>query len=165
LSFLQANPPGNALDLGCGTGTNVITIARHGWQVTGIDFVPRAVGQARRKARQAGVQADIRVGDVTRLDDLTGPFDLILDLGCFHSLDPAGRKAYLRNIQRLLASRGVYLLYAFFAGPNSSIPGITAEDVRAITSQLKLESRQDGSDSRRGRPSAWFILRKAAVDG
>ena len=38
--------PQKALDLGCGTGTNSIYMARHGWDVTGIDFVPRAVSIA-----------------------------------------------------------------------------------------------------------------------
>ncbi|MFQ6101503.1 MAG: class I SAM-dependent methyltransferase [Anaerolineae bacterium] len=33
-------PPGRALDLGCGTGTNGITLARHGWEVVG--YVPVA---------------------------------------------------------------------------------------------------------------------------
>ena len=37
----QALPPGRALDLGCGTGTNAIYMARHGWDVTGADLVGR----------------------------------------------------------------------------------------------------------------------------
>lgn len=36
-------PPATALDLGCGTGDNSIYLAQHGWQVTGVDFVPKIV--------------------------------------------------------------------------------------------------------------------------
>ena len=35
MEFIARTPPGKALDLGCGTGTNAITLARHGWQVDG----------------------------------------------------------------------------------------------------------------------------------
>ncbi|TFG49883.1 MAG: class I SAM-dependent methyltransferase, partial [Anaerolineales bacterium] len=64
--FLEENSPGRALDLGCGTGTNVITLAEHGWQVTGIDYVPKAIRIARQKARRKGYQSEVKflVGDV-----------------------------------------------------------------------------------------------------
>src|SRR6267378_7272369 len=62
--------PGIAIDLGCGTGTNSIYLAQHGWDATGIDFVPRAIKAARRKAAAAGVSPRFMVGDVTRLTDL-----------------------------------------------------------------------------------------------
>jgi 2-polyprenyl-3-methyl-5-hydroxy-6-metoxy-1,4-benzoquinol methylase len=66
IGFIATHPPGRALDLGCGTGTNVITLAQHGWQVTGVDFARKAIVMGKRKVRQAGVNADLRVGDVTK---------------------------------------------------------------------------------------------------
>ena len=51
---------GVALDLGCGTGTNVIFMAQHGWQATGIDFVAQAIRTARRKALRLGMQERTR---------------------------------------------------------------------------------------------------------
>src|SRR4030066_306033 len=74
LAHIERHPPGRALDLGCGTGTNVITLAQHGWQVTGVDFAWRAIRQAQRKAKRAGVLVDLRVGDVTRLEGGGPPF-------------------------------------------------------------------------------------------
>ncbi|MFW5709655.1 MAG: class I SAM-dependent methyltransferase [Chloroflexota bacterium] len=46
---VQELAPGGALDLGCGTGTNVRYLLEHGWQANGIDFVPQAVEQAQVK--------------------------------------------------------------------------------------------------------------------
>src|SRR6266480_276486 len=48
-------PPGRALDLGCGTGTTAVYMASHGWQMTGVDFVPKAIRVARAKASVAGL--------------------------------------------------------------------------------------------------------------
>ena len=36
-------PSGRALDLGCGTGTNVLYLARHGFEVVGVDVSPLAI--------------------------------------------------------------------------------------------------------------------------
>ncbi|MDK1118669.1 MAG: methyltransferase domain-containing protein [Anaerolineae bacterium] len=41
--FIKNNPAGAAIDLGCGTGTNLIRLAQAGWDVTGVDFVARAI--------------------------------------------------------------------------------------------------------------------------
>src|SRR5438034_5336187 len=51
----SALPPGRALDLGCGTGTDSVYLALHGWDVTGVDMVPKALAAARRRAVVAGV--------------------------------------------------------------------------------------------------------------
>jgi SAM-dependent methyltransferase len=157
LDFLARHPPGRALDLGCGTGTNVLTLAQHGWQVCGVDFAWQAIFLARRKARQAGVQADLRVGDVTLLKGIHGPFDLVLDIGCFHSLPGAGRAAYLRNLTRILAPQGFFLLYAFLGSSAAGSPGLQPTDLAALESSLALVRRQDGQD-RGQQPSAWFTF-------
>src|SRR5262249_26769783 len=42
--------PGRALEVGCGTGTNAIYLAQHGFEVTGVDISPLAVENARAKS-------------------------------------------------------------------------------------------------------------------
>lgn len=82
--------PGRALDAGCGTGRLAVQLAGHGWQVTGVDGVERALSQARKRAVSAGVsnRASFIRGDVARLDAVLGEssFDLITDVGCLHGL-------------------------------------------------------------------------------
>jgi len=110
MEFIAQYPPGRALDLGCGTGTNVITLAQHGWQVIGVDYVGRALQQARKKARQANVTADFQVDDVTKLKNITGVFDLVLDIGCFHSLGTDEKRVYIHNLERLTTSGSIYVM-------------------------------------------------------
>jgi cyclopropane fatty-acyl-phospholipid synthase-like methyltransferase len=158
--FITSHDPGRALDLGCGTGTNVITLAKHDWRVTGIDFIPRAIRSARRKTALAHVEADLRIGDVTKLDDIQGPFDLILDIGCYHSLSPLGMQAYRQNIRRLLSPGGSFLLYLFFKTEAGSGTGATETDLLPFSEFLSITERQDGTD-RETRKSSWLFYEKA----
>ncbi|MEW5829281.1 MAG: class I SAM-dependent methyltransferase [Chloroflexota bacterium] len=157
--FIATHDPGRALDIGCGSGTNVVALAEAGWQVTGVDFAPQAVKKARAKVRQAGVSADLRVGDATQLKGITGPFDLALDIGCFHGLG-AGKVDYLAALDRVLAPGGSWLMYGFFKSPpDHAGPGLAAPDLGLIHAHFALISRQDGFDKHQ-RPSAWFLYQK-----
>ncbi len=160
LDFIATHPPGRALDMGCGTGTNVVTLAKHGWVVTGVDFTPQAIRKARQKVQRDQLQVDLRVDDVTRLNALRGPFDLVLDMGCFHSLASGKRQAYLANIARLLAEEGTFLLYTFLgSGYGKTGPGSSEDDLRLISQNLHIVARKDGNE--RGiRPSAWLTIQK-----
>jgi SAM-dependent methyltransferase len=155
MEFIANSPPGQALDLGCGTGTNVITLAQHGWRTTGIDFSWKAIWAARKKARQAGVKAKFHVGDVIRLEKFQGPFNLVLDIGCYHNLSSEGQAKYRANLERLLATGGVYLLYTFVRPDEQAGKGLSPREVSDLGATLVLDSRQDGSD-RGSRTSAWF---------
>ncbi len=160
LDFIDNHNPGRALDLGCGTGTNAITLAKHGWDVTAVDFVKRAINLARQNAQQYGVKVDLRVENVTRLESITGKFDLILDMGCFHSLPPSTRQAYILKIDQLITDSGTFLLYLFMKSvPDWPGPGASDADIRFITQNLNLVQRKDGTE-RGERPSAWLTLHK-----
>jgi ubiquinone/menaquinone biosynthesis C-methylase UbiE len=164
LDFIQNHKPGRAIDLGCGTGTNVITLARAGWRVTGVDFAPRAVNLARQKLKEAGVQADLAVKDATKLDGINGPFDLAFDLGCFHTIPQNRKPDYLHQLHRILAPNGFWLMYGFLVSDNSQARhGLLEADLQQISSQLTLLSRQDGFDDHKEKSSAWFLCQKQAL--
>ncbi len=155
--------PGRALDLGCGTGTNAIYLARYGFQVTGVDIARLAIARSRRKARRAGVQARFLVADVTDLPPDLGPFDLALDVGCFHSLDEQARRGYAASLRRVLAPGGVFLLYVFLrqeGGPRRPGPrGVTPEEVRALFRDgFRLLDEQPRAD---WRPAAFYVWQRA----
>ena len=155
--FLSSHPAGRAIDLGCGTATNVITLAQHGWQVTGIDFAPRAIQIAKYKVKDANIKADLQVGDATELKGVDGPFDLALDMGCFHGI---GKRAeYLIQLNRVLSHNSHWLLYGIFKSPQYG-PGFAETDIELIQEHgFRLLWRKDGTD-RHERKSAWFLFQK-----
>ena len=167
IDFIANHSPGKAIDIGCGTGTNVITLAKAGWQVTGVDFVPRAIKKAKRKVKKAGIKAELYVRDVTDLEGINGPFDLALDIGCFHTI--GDKKAnYLSELDRILAPDGHWLMYGFFdpalspskGGTARSAPGLAEADLELIPASLTQVWRQDGLD-RGEQSSAWFLYQKS----
>ena len=161
LDFIQNHKPARAIDIGCGTGTNVITLAKAGWQVTGVDFAPRAIQLAKQKLRSGGTQVDLRVSDATNLRGVNGPYEFALDIGCFHSIEKDGKAKYLKQLDRILAPSGFWLMYGFLKpDPNHDGTGLAPADLDLISAQLTLISRRDGFDDKRDRQSAWFLYQK-----
>jgi SAM-dependent methyltransferase len=153
--------PGRALDLGCGTGTNSLYLARHGWQVVGVDLAVTAITKARRKAKEAGLGVDFYVGDVTRLDFLRPSFDLALDIGCFHTLDAGGQDRYRDQLRRLLKPGARFMLYAFGPRQGRLMPiGITSDVVRHLFQpDFRLLHTAGGADPS-GPSAAWYWLER-----
>jgi cyclopropane fatty-acyl-phospholipid synthase-like methyltransferase len=154
-------PPGRAIDLGCGTGTNSLYLARHDWQVVGTDIAATAIRQARRKAKQAGLSAKFYVADVTRLDFLEPPFDLALDIGCFHSISATARPRYRDQLSRLLRSGACYMLYAFEPRQGFLMDmGLTCDQLQALFQPyFRLLRVERGADPN-GPSSAWYWLER-----
>jgi cyclopropane fatty-acyl-phospholipid synthase-like methyltransferase len=157
LEFIQTHSPGQAIDFGCGTGTNVITLAQHGWKVTGIDFIPKAIHKAKQKIKEAGVEADVKLGDVTRVEVDGRAFDLALDIGCYHNLNAMDKIVYERNLQKIIARGGVFLLYGFLQTANRQV-GIQEDDLARLQFFMHLTRRVDGIDQ--DHASAWFTFTK-----
>ncbi len=161
LEFIAAHRPGRAIDIGCGTGTNVVTLAKAGWRVTGVDFAPHAIKLARQRIARAGVQADLSVKDATKLQGIDGPFDFAFDLGCFHTIPPDQRSKYLEQLDRILAPGGFWLMYGFLRADGAQArPGLEEAEISRLASRLTLLSRRDGFDDHGERSSAWFLFQK-----
>ncbi len=59
-------PPGNALDLPCGTGRNALWLAEHGWNVTAVDGSIAAIEALRKRAGELHVTVNTHVADLER---------------------------------------------------------------------------------------------------
>jgi SAM-dependent methyltransferase len=80
----QSILPCSVLELGAGTGSDAIWLAKQGFTVTAIDVSPTAIDIARKKVTDAGVWIEFVVADVLKDKIPPGPFDFVFDRGCFH---------------------------------------------------------------------------------
>jgi len=148
---------GRALDIGCGPGRNALHLAAAGFTVDAVDLSPAAIAWAADRACSADVR--FYCGNAFTLD-LTGPYDLVYDSGCFHHLAPHRRISYLALLDRVLAPGGHFALTCFTPGEpdtGSELPdaafyrdarlhgglAFSAESLRWIFSGLtEIEQRQ-----------------------
>jgi SAM-dependent methyltransferase len=154
---------GPALDLGCGTGTNVIYMAQQGRRAFGVDFVPQAILKAWEKTHRAGVthQVQFYQADVTRLPELKLPkCAFALDMGCFHGLKEEDQQRYAQGLAEVLIPGGKYMLYVLH--PRKQGPtrfGMAPEAVRAVFAPyFEIEREETGKFWDRG--STWFWMKR-----
>lgn len=91
------------LDLGCGSGENIVPLARRGAQVIGIDISPELIDIARARLELTGSKAELRVGSAyeTGLPDRS--VDVIFMMALVHHLNiPIARE----EMRRILAPGG-----------------------------------------------------------
>jgi cyclopropane fatty-acyl-phospholipid synthase-like methyltransferase len=124
------------LDIGCGTGTNVVYLASRGFEASGLDISRVALRKARSKASRRGANCRFYRLDFTDKEAVVSTglstFDLLIDSGCYHSLSQKARDRYEDSIQSVSHVGTVYLLWCFLQdsawrfGP----PGIDRREVQ-----------------------------------
>jgi cyclopropane fatty-acyl-phospholipid synthase-like methyltransferase len=104
---------GRAIDLGCGAGREAIFLAREGFDVTGVDISPTAIGMAEKAAIEEGVEVSFLVDDLTDLSRVKGLFDLLVDYGALNDLNQQQRDGYMRSVLPLAADPSQFVLLCF----------------------------------------------------
>lgn len=105
---------GLVLDLGCGLGRNTVALAQLHRQVIGLDYSREAIRRARHLVRQQGVAPRItyRVHDLTkRWPAANASCTLAIDMSCIHLLNERARRAYARELTRVLRPGGYFLIF------------------------------------------------------
>src|SRR5439155_25080922 len=121
------------LEIGCGTGTNAIELAKRRFEVVAVDFVAQAIETAREKARKAKVKVVFRVADVLN-DDLGGPYHILFDRGVYHVLRKGNLKAFQEFLKKVTRPGSWWLSLAGNAKEQSDGDGppvVSEEEIRA----------------------------------
>lgn len=133
-AWLETRPGGGrVLVVGCGRGHDALALARHGYDVTAIDFAPLAIAEANALAGD-------RPGLRFLLQDLfdLGPefreaFDLIFEHTCLCATPHARWPQYAESVAMALKPGGL-LVGAFFTGfdPDGPPFGIDSEQLERL---------------------------------
>ena len=124
-------PYGRALDVGTGSAIWGIELAKRGWDVTGVDFVEKALDRGRERVNAAGVEMRLVLGDVTCLSptEVGSDFSLILDTGTFHDFDPEKQKQMARSVTALATDDATVLLLCWRRRIRPLIRGVSREEI------------------------------------
>jgi len=141
--------PGRMIVLGAGRGHDAREFARHGFQVTAVDFASQAVQEMHRLASPEAPVEILQHDIFTLPESLNNAFDYVLEYTCFCAIDPNRRTDYADLVTRLLKPNGIYIDLAFpldgrkggppFAVTDSEIMGLFQERGFRLISREKPE--------------------------
>jgi SAM-dependent methyltransferase len=102
------------LEIGCGTGCDLLQFAKHGAEAVGVDITPEHIRLARERVGQL---AEVRQAEATTLPFPDNSFDYVYSHGVLHHIDDPRR--VVEEIFRVLRPGGrfnvhVYALWSYF---------------------------------------------------
>jgi methyl halide transferase len=161
--------PSRVVEIGCGTGTNALFLARQGFQVTAFDLSPLAIEQAEIRAAEEGVTVEFFSADILNLADMKGTFPFVFDRGVYHVVRRVNVEKFVDSIANLTSPGGFYLALAGNANEKDPAEGgpprVSAQDIcQDFASAFHVvqlrEFHFDPSviEGRTNRPLAWSIL-------
>jgi ubiquinone/menaquinone biosynthesis C-methylase UbiE len=99
--------PGQALDVGCGTGVSDLELVGAVGSLHGVDVSEEMV----ERARVAVPQGDFQVYDGSRLPYEDDRFDLVFAICVFHHVPAADRPALLAEMRRVTRRGGLVVVF------------------------------------------------------
>jgi SAM-dependent methyltransferase len=103
----------NVLDIGCGSGTNLIRFAEEGFDVTGLDFSVVAAHIAEEHLREKGLGGKVYTGDyLSAISHFTQEeFDLVVSINSLQYItDLEIFNNVIKEIKRVLSKHGFFFL-------------------------------------------------------
>ena len=158
--------PGRMIVLGAGRGHDAREFARHGFQVTAVDFASQAVQEMQRLASPEAPVEILQHDIFTLPENLNNSFDYVLEYTCFCAIDPKRRSEYADLVRRLLKPTGIFIDLAFpLDGRKGGPPfAVSASEIVKLFQEggFKLISRKkpDESVSARRHAEELFIFQK-----
>jgi SAM-dependent methyltransferase len=113
--------PGPTLELGCGTGTDAVYLARRGFEVTAVDASPTAIERARTRSEMAGATLRFVLDDALRFAKSSETYNFIYDAGFYHFIRRVDLTGYLDILWRVTEPGSLFLVLA--GSDKETVPG------------------------------------------
>ncbi len=167
LTWVCAQAHGDILEIAVGTGRNFPHYPGD-IRVTGIDLSPNMIEIARRRARELGFEADLRLGDAQDLDFDNARFDTVVCTLSLCSI-PDARRA-VAEVRRVLRRGGRFLLLEHVRSPLTPVriaqralqPLFRMQGDSLLREPLE-QLRAEGFDVERLERSKWGIVERVAA--
>ncbi len=100
------------LDLGCGTGADMLALAEKGFEVTGVDFSPSAASNAEDLLQSKSLPGKVFVDNIFDVVTtyLPNEFPAIMAINALEYTDYTSFQTALWEIARILDDKGLFLL-------------------------------------------------------
>ncbi|HEY0755582.1 MAG TPA: methyltransferase domain-containing protein [Ktedonobacteraceae bacterium] len=115
-TLAQLQPGEQVLDVGCGTGTLLLEVARYldrAGRAVGIDPGTEQITRARAKAARRGLSVDFQIGVIEQIPFPDQTFDVVLSTLMMHHLPAPLKRQGLAEIARVLKPGGRLVIADF----------------------------------------------------
>ncbi len=105
---------GDCLEICCGTGRILLELAAAGLPLSGLDYAPSMLDEARRKAAERGLQVDLHSGDMRNFDLGRTFANILIIANSFthlNTLDDIQR--HLKSVRRHMRADSKYIVDMF----------------------------------------------------
>ena len=116
INLARIQPGEEVLDVGCGTGTLALEVARRAGRagrLVGVDPSTQQIARARRSAARRNVPIDFQIGVIEHLPFLDQTFDVVLSTLMMHHVPDSLKRQGLAEIARVLKPGGRLVIADF----------------------------------------------------
>ena len=131
--LIDSNKPENVIEVGCGTGTNALWLAKSGCKVTVTEISATALEIGKARAKEANVLIDFRLIDICEETPVpSGSQAFAFDRGVFHVIPAQLRAKFVESLASTIAAGGYWLSLAGCKDDKREVPEVGPPQLSAL---------------------------------
>ncbi|MBT4880687.1 MAG: class I SAM-dependent methyltransferase [Alphaproteobacteria bacterium] len=148
------------LEVGCGTGGNLWSISREGFDTYGLDLSQEAIKLCRKKLEEEGGVAELQVASMLELPYEDNFFDSIVDVFSGYCFPYKDYTSFITEVSRTLKPGGLFYSYVPSQGAHDYLISTDAERLDDCT----LKENNNPEAIYRGQKYPFLFLTKSCVE-